>query len=408
MRVALYVRVSTQEQSLHGLSVDAQLAALDAWAQNYTIVDHYVDLGISARSPAAKRPELQRMLRDCEAGEIDLIAFTKLDRFFRNVKEYYKVEDVLERCGVSWQAIQEDYETVTASGRLKVNIMLAVAQDEADRTSERIKAVFERKRQKGLVPTGTVPLGIKIEDGQYVPSDDAQKIRDIFQTYISTRSTVETAKRHGYTDRGIKYLLKNKTYLNTGVVDTGTWETAQAILDHRAQRHVRSDRIYLFSGLLICPHCGKHLTCCHTNGHTYYRCVRKMYTSCPGAFVSELKVEKYLLSHLMSQIEEFNLTVREKQKTVDVAALKRKRDKLTDLYIDDLITKEKYAADFQSLQTQIEEAERERKPIDTHQVHSLLDAYNEWSPQARKVFWSTLVRSVTPTETGFDIVFNYT
>ena len=408
MKVALYVRVSTQEQSLHGLSVDAQLAALDAWAQGKTIVDHYVDLGISARSPAAKRPELQRMLRDCEAGKIDLIAFTKLDRFFRNVKEYYKVEDVLERCHVSWQAIQEDYETVTASGRLKVNIMLAVAQDEADRTSERIKAVFERKRQKGLVPTGTVPLGIRIEDGHYVPSDDAQKVRDIFQTYISTRSTVETAKRFGYTDRGIKYLIQNRTYLTAGVVEPGTWETVQAIVEERAQRHVRSDRVYLFSGLIICPHCGTRLTCSMTNGYVYYRCRNHVVNKCVGSFVSEKKLESYLLSHLMAQIEEFNLTVTEKRKSVDVAALKRRRDKLTDLYMDDLITKEKYAADFQALQTQIEEAERERKPIDTHQVHSLLEAYEEWSPKARKAFWSNLIRSVTPTDSGFDFVVNYT
>lgn len=408
MRVALYIRVSTQEQSLHGLSIDAQLAALDAWAQNCTIVDHYVDLGISARSPAAKRPELQRMLRDCEAGKIDLIAFTKLDRFFRNVKEYYKVEDVLERCHVSWQAIQEDYETVTASGRLKVNIMLAVAQDEADRTSERIKAVFERKRQKGLVPTGTVPLGIRIEDGQYVPSDDAQKVRDIFQTYIDTRSTVETGKRHGYTPEGAKYVIKNKTYLNAGVVDRATWETAQAIMQSRAQRHVRTDRVYLFSGLIICPNCGKHLTCCHTNGYTYYRCSRSNYAQCRGSFVSELKLEKYLLSHLMEQIEEFNLTVTEQRQTVDVAVLKKKQDKLTDLYMNDLINREKYAEDFQSLQAQINEAERERKPIDTHEVTSLLDAYEEWSPQARKVFWSNLIRNITPNETGFGFTFNYT
>ena len=408
MRVALYARVSTEEQAMHGLSIDAQLAALDAWAEGKTVVDHYVDLGVSARKPISKRPELQRLLRDCEQDKIDLICFVRLDRWTRNIREYYKAQDVLDAHGVSWRAIQEDYETETAAGRLKVNIMLAVAQDEADRTSERIKAVFERKRQKGLVPTGTVPLGIRIEDGQYVPSDDAQKVRDIFQTYISTRSTVETGKRHGYTANGAKYVLSNKTYPTAGVVDHATWETVQSILEQRAQRHVRSDRIYLFSGLLICPHCGRHLTCCHTNGYTYYRCVRKQYTDCPGWFVSELKVENYLLSHLMAQIEEFNVTVREKRKAVDVSSLKRRRDKLTDLYMDDLITKEKYAADFQALQTQIEEAERERRPIDEHEVHSLLEAYNEWSPQARKVFWSNLIRSITPTETGFDFVINYT
>ena len=408
MRVALYARVSTSEQAEHGLSIDAQIAALDEWAKDHTIVDHYTDLGVSARSPASKRPELQRMLRDCEAGKIDLVVFCRLDRFFRNVKEYYKVEDVLERNGVAWRAIHEDYETLTAAGRLKVNIMLAVAQDEADRTSERIKAVFNRKRERGLVPTGSVPLGIRIEDGRYVPNDDAQKVRDLFQTYIDTRSTVETGKRHGYTSEGAKYVLKNKTYLDTGVIDRGTWDTVQTILQTRAQRHVRSDRVYLFSGLLICPHCGKHLTCSCTNGYTYYRCVRSQYGKCHGSFISEIILERYLLDHLMEGIEEFNVTVSEKRKKVDVAALKKRQDKLTDLYLDDLITKEKYSAEFQSLQSQIDSAQLERKPIDAHEVKSLLDAYNEWSPKARKVFWSNLLRSITPTEKGFVFVLNYT
>ena len=100
MRVALYSRVSTTEQAEHGLSIDAQKSTLDEWAKanDQIVVDHYTDLGVSARSPASKRPELQRMLRDCEVGKIDLICFTKLDRFFRNIKEYYKVEDILERC----------------------------------------------------------------------------------------------------------------------------------------------------------------------------------------------------------------------------------------------------------------------------------------------------------------------
>lgn len=408
MRVALYIRVSTAEQSLHGLSVDAQTAALDQWAEGKSVVDHYVDLGVSARSPAAKRPELQRMLRDCEAGKIDLIAFTKLDRFFRNVKEYYKVEDVLERCGVSWQAIHEDYETVTASGRLKVNIMLAVAQDEADRTSERIKAVFQRKREKGLVPTGTVPIGIRIEDGKYAPSDDAQKVRGIFQTYIDSRSFMVTGRSCGYSYNGVKQLLQNETYLKTGVIDRDTWDTVQAIMASRSERHVRSDRVYLFAGLLMCPHCGRRLSSFRSTGYTYYRCMRHYYADCPGINVSEKRVEKYLLSHLMEEIEEFNLTVTDKKKPIDVNALRKKQDKLTDLYMSDLINREKYEEDFKALQTQIDDAERERRPIDAHEVTSLLQAYDEWSPSSRKVFWSNLLRSITPTEEGYDFALNYT
>lgn len=97
-----------------------------------------MDAGISARKPATKRPELQRLLADAQAGKGELIVFTKLDRWFRNIAEYYKVQEILERCHIG-RTIHEDYDTSTASGRLKINIMLSVAQNEADRTSERSK-----------------------------------------------------------------------------------------------------------------------------------------------------------------------------------------------------------------------------------------------------------------------------
>jgi len=408
MRVALYSRVSTADQAVHGLSIEAQNHALDEWAKDFTVVDHYSDMGVSARSPASKRPELQRMLRDCEAGKIDLIAFTKLDRFFRNIKEYYKVEDVLERNNVAWRAIQEDYETVTASGRLKVNLMLSIAQDEADRTSERVKAVFQRKREKGLATTGSVPVGVKIVDGHYVPSEDAATARHIFETYIATRSLPETGRRCGYSPNGIKHLLHDKVYLTSGTIDRATWDTVQNILETRSQRHVRSDRVYIFTGLLFCPHCGSRMSTFRVTGYTYYRCQRHYYSDCPGQTCSEKNVEKYLLDHLMDCVEKYNISVRRKEKKVDLAALKRKQNKLTDLYMDDLIDKAKYEIEYKAIQAKIEEAELIRKPIDKHEVQSLMDSYAEWSPAARKTFWSYLIKSITPRGNEFEVVLTYT
>ena len=76
-RVFLYVRVSTEEQALHGLSIEAQTAALQVWAQTngHKVVGVYTDAGVSARKPASKRPELQRLLGDVRAGKGELIVF---------------------------------------------------------------------------------------------------------------------------------------------------------------------------------------------------------------------------------------------------------------------------------------------------------------------------------------------
>ena len=125
IRVACYERVSTEEQSKHGLSIDAQISALGRWVtdQHHILVGHYTDAGVSGGKPIDKRPAMWRLLQDIQAGLVDLVIFTKLDRWFRSLKNYYKAQEILDGSHCAWQAIDEDYETLTASGRFKVNIM---------------------------------------------------------------------------------------------------------------------------------------------------------------------------------------------------------------------------------------------------------------------------------------------
>ena len=145
MKAFLYLRVSSEEQAKHGYSLDAQEEALKEFCKKngHTILGIYRDEGISGRKPYTKRPAMMQLLEDLEAVKPDIILFTKLDRWFRNIKEYYRVQDILDRNKVDWKAINEEYDTSTASGRLYVNIKLSIAQDEADRTSERVKDIIK-------------------------------------------------------------------------------------------------------------------------------------------------------------------------------------------------------------------------------------------------------------------------
>ena len=98
-RVAAYCRVSTDEQVLHGYSLGAQKDALAQYAANHelNIIKFYVDEGISGKLPFTKRPAMMQMLSDLEELNIQQVIFIKLDRWFRSVKEYYKVQDILDR-----------------------------------------------------------------------------------------------------------------------------------------------------------------------------------------------------------------------------------------------------------------------------------------------------------------------
>ena len=420
MRVALYARVSTEEQAVHGLSIDAQLAALREWSQDKTVVGEYVDRGVSARIPIKKRPELQRLLRDVEQGKVDTIAFVKLDRWTRNVREYYKAQDVLDAHGVAWRALHEDYETETAAGRLKVNIMLAVAQDEADRTSERVKAVFAEKRRKGLAVNGNTPPGIDFNAGNLTPNADAGKVRELFDHYIANRSLHATAIStkdilgRSYSQRGIKQLLQNEKYLDTGIITPATWEQAQTILAQRGTRTVRSDRAYLFTGLIVCPECGCKLTVrtriWHDKEYIYYRCDRsaKGYRCAWRGSVKEDELERELLARIIPAVEGHNIEIKKRtRKPPDVNSIQKKLDRLTDLYLDEKIDKDDFDRRAAPLRDALREARLTPHKADTAQIVSALDVYPTLSKAAQKAFWSALIKSVTPTDGGFSFELFY-
>ena len=224
-RVALYARVSTEEQAMHGYSIGAQVDALREYSKqhNYYIVGEYVDEGISARKSYKKRPALLELLQAVQDDRVDLILFIKLDRWFRNVAAYYQVQPVLEEHNVAWQAILEDYETLTASGRMKVNIMLSVAENEADRTSERIRFVQDAKRAKGEPLNDKAPVGFVYDHNEKCFKEDQDTIqaaKDVFQWFIDTRSVKEARNRlyekYGImrADATIRGMLRNKFYIS--------------------------------------------------------------------------------------------------------------------------------------------------------------------------------------------------
>ena len=185
-RAALYVRCSSEEQALNGDTIQTQKEVLAEFAEVHQlkIMDYYIDEGYTARKKYNKRKEFMRMLQDAEAEKFDIIVFTKLDRWFRNVADYYKIQEVLEKHGINWLTAQERYETETANGRLNVNIRLSVAQDEADRTSERIHVVFQHKINQGELISGSLPIGYKNVDGKAVIDEETAPIaRDLFDHF---------------------------------------------------------------------------------------------------------------------------------------------------------------------------------------------------------------------------------
>lgn len=430
-RVFLYVRVSTEEQAIHGLSIEAQTTALENWARGcgHKVVGIYTDAGISARKPASKRPALQQLLSDVRAGKGELVAFTKLDRWFRNIAEYYKVQEVLEKYHVDWRTIHEDYDTSTASGRLKINIMLSVAQDEADRTSERIKAVFEAKRQKLEPLTGNTPTGYKIEGKKLVKDPETeQAVEAFFQKYLACGS-VSVTQAHVLEKYGlrIEYQLASKMldspayygryYGIDGMTPPYiTREEYDRIQEMRSRtvRKVKQNRTYLFSGIAVCGECGFRL-----GGRTNVRNKVPTY-NCPGHYVkrsgcqnktniSERKIEAYLIDRIEPEMRRLKLEYESiasqqagKNHKKEIAAIRGKLSKLKDLYLNDLITLDEYKADQKSMTdiiVKLEDQDRPMKEPDFRKFDTLLssgwrDVYGEVSKEKKREFWRAVLKEI--------------
>ena len=434
LRVALLTRVSTDEQVLRGYSLQAQEDALVKYAKEHDmkIVGIYRDEGHSARKPVLKRPVMLQLLEDVKAGKIDRILFIKLDRWFRNVSEYHAIQAILDKHNVTWQAILEDYSTATADGRLKVNIMLSVAENESDRTSERIKFVFNAKLAKKEA-IFKLPFGYKAEmvDGvrRAVKDPETQHIvEDFIKRALATniaKAGLEMNQKYGL-EFGYKFwldLVKKDLYRGEyrGIEDFApAYITAEEFSKlHSVQTNVnkvQKNRVYLFSGLLTCPNCGRLLKA-KSNGNSstkeyfYYRCARKNVGNCDYGMIPEPKIEKYLLENLRSEMETFILSAETDQRTKrkanpqksDVEKLQEKLRRLNVAYFEGNMADEEYATVAKAIKDQIAEAHADEvkaeTPVDTEAIKALLaidyeSLYKTLTREEQRALWCSVIDKV--------------
>src|SRR5579875_2069397 len=133
MSVALYCRVSTEEQAVSGFSIDHQKERLIAYckSQGWDNFSIYVDDGCTGTN--LDRPQMQRLIRDVQAGLINTVLVYKLDRLSRKQKDVlYLLEDLFERHQVVFRSATEPFDTSTSLGRAMIGILAVFGQLERD------------------------------------------------------------------------------------------------------------------------------------------------------------------------------------------------------------------------------------------------------------------------------------
>lgn len=438
VRVVLYIRVSTDEQKLHGLSLDAQYDKLVEYCKKhgYKIVKVYKDEGVSGRKLIKKRPALQQMLKDAQENMFDLILFIKLDRYFRSVAEYHECQKILNAHNILWDATEEKYDLTTANGRAFVNMKLTIAELEADQTSERIILVNEYKAKEGYALSGAVPFGWKTERKEekgrsrvVINKEVEHIVREALDHFEFVSNAIRTTIFYIYDKYELPFTYKvlrntfnspmlhgeyrgNPTYAEAYITKE-RYEKIHKMLNENI-RETKKKRIYLFSNLVRCGNCNTRMTGNYTkpkrgNGEYFnYRCNSKFKRiECSHRLIiSEKVLEEFMLQNIKEELKKYIVKceveeTKKEIKKVNIAPIQKEIDRLNNMYQKGRIDEEKYDIEYEQLNKKMNDAlkthtvqKRNLEPLKKILNSDLLDIYNILDREHKRAFWQSIIQEI--------------
>lgn len=300
--VAIYCRVSTDEQAREGVSLDEQQERLKAYCRAMGWSDQvqvFVDDGFSAKN--LDRPELNRLLHAVRNGMVSRIMVTKLDRMSRRLLDLLNLIDLFQNCEVSFVSISESFDTNTPSGRLTLQVLGAVAEFERERIRERVFENMYHAASTGKWLT-QAPYGYDlINKSLAINEKEAGVVKRVYQLYLNegrgfysiakglNEEGVPSRQRKEWSIRAIKLMLTNPAYKGTLVwnrkdsskskrkdkdetewvsvedclpviIEKTMWERVQTRMGQTTVAPRAQTSPHLLGGLLRCGNCGSGMS----------------------------------------------------------------------------------------------------------------------------------------------------
>lgn len=306
-KVALYIRVSTQEQAQEGYSIGEQKERLVAYckAHDWIIVNIYVDGGYSGAN--LNRPGIQSLI--AEIKNFDVVLVYKLDRLSRSQRDtLYLIEEIFLPNNVDFVSMLESFDTSLPLGRAMIGLLAVFAQLEREQIKERTFMGRVARAKSGLYHGGCyIPIGYNYEDGKLLVNVyEAEQVKKIFRLYLeglSYEAIASTLSKEGYQTRYSNYsswstvrrILMNPIY--TGRLSFGEVivdNAHEAIISKEQFKKVqdimlKKEEIYgknsfqakhLLTGLIFCGHCGARYHHCNQSVTKNGKVYKYQYYSC--------------------------------------------------------------------------------------------------------------------------------
>lgn len=300
-KVAIYIRVSTQEQAQEGYSVAEQKERLVAYCQAHAwiIADIYVDGGYSGAN--LSRPGIQKLMD--EIKNFDVVLVYKLDRLSRSQRDtLYLIEEIFLPNKVDFVSMQKSFDTSSPLGKAMIGLLAVFAQLEREQIKERTMMGKLARAKLGLFHGGgNIPIGYDYKDGKLIPNIyEAEQIRKIFDWYLegySFQAIADKLREEGYTNRYASYnswssvrtILGTMTYTgkvhygdvvtenaHEAIVSEEQFKEVQALMLKRGnenyKNHLKSK--HMLTGIIFCGICGARYAywSYQKNRFAYYTC----------------------------------------------------------------------------------------------------------------------------------------
>ena len=308
-KVAIYTRVSTNEQYEEGFSLEEQdrIGIKYCSDNGYEVFKIYSDKGISGKSISG-RPAMKEMLKDAEEKKFDMVITWKINRVARNMLDLLKIVDLLDKNDIAFKSYSENFETETPMGKFSLQMMGAVGELERGTIAQNVKMGMMARAREGRWNGGIV-FGYDVKEREnstnkkrrdtelIINEKEAEVIKTIFTMYSEGngyKAITNYINKFGYTTKkgkpfsvgSIKDILMNPIYIgkirynvrpnwsekrrrnknsnplivdgiHKSIIDEELWDKVQKLMESTKGKPSRIyDGEFPLTGILRCPVCG--------------------------------------------------------------------------------------------------------------------------------------------------------
>lgn len=344
--MAAYARVSLLTDETQN-SLSLQISYYSSYIQNneeWQYAGVYIDKGISGTS-TDRRTGIQRLIKDCDDGKIDLILTKSVSRFARNTVDTLNLTRHLKDIGVDVYFERENIHSISQDGELLLTLLAAFAQAESQNTSENTKWRIRKRFKLGIPHGHKAPYGYKWNGDSFsIIPEQGEIVKEIYQRYLDGQSAYSIAKlleKRGVKgqlgvpmdDSTMKYILSNISYTGTmllqkyfidenhkrkknkgelpmyavegmfePLVSKEDFEQAQIIIKKRAESMPnKNPKLTAFSGIVKCANCNCAVIRRTSGQEKKWKCnnrERKGADVCDLKIISEVELENAAMKAL--------------------------------------------------------------------------------------------------------------